>query len=153
VRSYKPEVQKQLLRAIERIAKAEAAAAGAPREPTVFVDPKEASEVVLNDPALTARLASSLRRSLGEANVVPVDPTTASEDFGLFGRVAGVPSVQLRVGAPEAGEFAKAKAEGKLPPGAHNSAFAPDRGPTIRGGVAAFTLSVMELLAPPSRKL
>ena len=33
VRSYKPEVQKQLLAAIERIAKAEAAAARAPKEP------------------------------------------------------------------------------------------------------------------------
>jgi len=33
VRSYKPEVQKQLLAAIARIAKAEAAAAGASREP------------------------------------------------------------------------------------------------------------------------
>jgi amidohydrolase len=153
VRSYKPEVQKQLLAAIERIAKAEAAAAGAPREPTVFVDPKEASEVVFNDPALTARLASSLRRSLGDANVLPIDPTTASEDFGVFGRVAGAPSVQLRVGASEPAEFAKAKAEGKLLPGPHNSAFAPDRERTIRTGVAAFTLSVLDLLAPPARKL
>jgi amidohydrolase len=153
VRSYKPEVQKQLLAAIERIAKAEAAAAGAPREPTVFVDPKEASEVVFNDPPLTARLASSLRRSLGDANVLPIDPTTASEDFGVFGRVAGAPSVQLRVGASEPAEFAKAKAEGKLLPGPHNSAFAPDRERTIRTGVAAFTLSVLDLLAPPARKL
>jgi amidohydrolase len=153
VRSYKPEVQKQLLAAIERIAKAEAAAARAPREPAVFVDPKEASEVVFNDPALTARLASSLRRSLGDANVLPIDPTTGSEDFGVFGRVAGVPSVQLRVGAPEPGEFAKAKAEGKVPPGPHSSAFAPDRERTIRTGVAAFTLSVLELLPPPTKKL
>src|SRR5258706_7238707 len=51
VRSYKPEVQNQLLAAIERIAKAEAAASGAPRAPAVVVDPKEASEVVFNDPA------------------------------------------------------------------------------------------------------
>ncbi|MFI5119186.1 MAG: amidohydrolase [Thermoanaerobaculia bacterium] len=153
VRSYKPEVQKQLLAAIERIAKAEAAAARAPREPTVFVDPKEASEVVFNDPALTARLASSLRRSLGDAIVLPIDPTTGSEDFGVFGRVADVPSVQLRVGAPEPGEFAKAKAEGKLPPGPHSSAFAPDRERTLRTGVAAFTLSVLDLLAPPTGKL
>ena len=58
VRSYKPEVQKQLLTAIERIAKAEAAAAGAPREPTVTVDPREASEVVYNAPALAARLTT-----------------------------------------------------------------------------------------------
>jgi len=73
-----------------------------------------------------------------------------SEDVGVFGRVAGVPSVQVRIGAPEAGVFAKAKAEGKLPPGLHTSKFAPDRQPTIRTGVAVFTLSVLELLASRS---
>ncbi len=153
VRSYKPEVQKQLLAAIERIAKAEAAAGRAPREPAVVVDPREASEVVVNDPALVARLASALRRALGEANVVSTDPVASSEDFGVFGRVAGVPSVQLRVGAAEPGEFARAKAAGKLPPGPHNSAFAPDRERTIRTGVAAFTVSVLELLARPAGPL
>jgi hypothetical protein len=72
----------------------------------------------------------------------------SSEDFGVFGRVAGVPSVQLRIGAPEPGEFAKARAEGKFPPGPHTAKFAPDRQRTIRTGVAAFTLSVLELLGP-----
>jgi len=150
VRSYKPEVQKQLLAAIERIAKAEAAAARAPREPAVVVDAREASEVVFNDPALAARLTTALRRGLGDANVVPIDPTTSSEDFGVFGRVAGVPSIQLRVGAVEPGGFAKAKAEGKLVPGPHSPLFAPDRERTIRTGVAAFTLSVLELLGRPA---
>jgi amidohydrolase len=150
VRSYKPEVQKQLLAAIERIAKAEAAAARAPREPAVVVDPREASEVVFNDPALAARLSTALRRGFGDANVVATEPTTASEDFGVFGRVAGVPSIQLRVGAVEPGEFAKAKAAGKLVPGPHSPLFAPDRERTIRTGVAAYTLSVLELLGRPA---
>jgi amidohydrolase len=151
VRSYKTEVQKHLLEAIERIAKAEAAAAGAPRAPAVTLDPKEASEVVVNDPALTARLGASLRRSLGSDVVVPIDPTPSSEDIGVFGRVAGVPSVQLRVGAPSAADYAKAKAEGNLPPGPHNGGFKPDKEPTIRSGVAALTLSVLELCAPTAR--
>jgi hippurate hydrolase len=151
VRSYKPEVQKHLLAAIERIAKAEAAAAGAPRPPALTLDPKEASEVVVNDPALTARLGASLRRSLGSDVVVPIDPTPSSEDIGVYGRVAGVPSVQLRVGAPEAGVYAKAKAAGSLPPGPHNGGFKPDKEPTIRGGVSALTLSVLELCAPAAK--
>ncbi len=145
VRSYKPEVQKQLLAAIERIAKAEAAAARAPREPVVTVLPGEASEVVVNDPALSARLMSGLRRTLGDARVVPGEPTMTSEDFGVYGRVAGVPAIQIQVGAIEPKEFARLKAEGKLAPGPHNSGFAPDREPTIRGGVVAWVLSVLEL--------
>jgi hippurate hydrolase len=150
VRSFKPEVQKHLLAAIARIAKAEAAAARAPRDPLVVVDSLQASEVEVNDPALAARLATALRRGLGDARVVPTDPVTVSEDFGVFGRAAGVPSVQLWVGAIEPGEFSKAKAAGTNMPGPHSSLFAPDREPTIRTAVAAFTLSVMELLGSPA---
>jgi len=76
-----------------------------------------------------------------------------SEDFGVFGRTAGVPSVMLRVGAAEPGAFAKAKAAGTTVPGPHNAGFAPDREPTIRAGVAAFTLSVLELLGRPGGSL
>ena len=150
VRSFKPEVQKHLLAAIERIARAEAAAARAPREPSVVVDPREASEVVFNDPALAARLTTALQRGLGAANVVAGEPLSASEDFGAFGRAAGVPSVQLWIGAVAPAEFAKAKASGSTVPGPHSPLFAPDREPTIKTGVAAYTLSVLELAGHPA---
>jgi hippurate hydrolase len=144
VRSYKPEVQKQLLAAIERIAKAEAAAARASREPVMAV--VENSEVVSNDTVLMERISSALRRGLGEENVVSLPPVMGAEDFGVLGRVAGAPSVELRVGSSEPGELARAKAEGKLPPGLHTSKFAPDRQRTIRTGVKVFMVSVLELL-------
>jgi hippurate hydrolase len=145
VRSYKPEVQKRLLAGIERIAKAQALSAGAPREPSVVVLSEEASEVVVNDPGLIQRLSAPLKRGFGDA-VGPLEPTSASEDFGVYGRVAGAPKVQLRIGASDPAEFAKAKEAGTLPPGPHNAAFAPAREPTIRAGVSALTLSVLELL-------
>src|SRR6266478_5911488 len=153
VRSYKPEVQKQLLSAIARIAKAEAAAAGASREPTVFVNPAASTQTVYNDPALTERLGNALRRALGEANVVPGEAVMGSEDFGAFGVAAGVPSVMFRVGAVEPGEFAKAKSAGTTVPGLHNAGFAPDRERTIRTSVATFTISVLELLGRPAGAL
>jgi amidohydrolase len=153
VRSYKPEIRKQLLAAIARIAKAEAAAAGAPKEPTIFVNPAESAEAVYNDPALNERLANALRKALGSENVVPADPTMGSEDFGLFGTAAGVPSVMLRVGAVEPSEFAKAKKAGTQIPGPHNAGFAPDRERTIRTGTSAFTVSVLELLKRPAGSL
>jgi amidohydrolase len=150
VRSFKPEVQRQLLAAIERIAKAEAAAARAPREPAVMVDAREGTDVVSNDPALAARLTTALRLGLGNARVVHADPTTGSEDFGVYGRVAGVPSIQLWIGVVEPGEFARAKEAGTAVPGPHSPLFAPDRKPTISTGVAAFTLSTLELLGRPA---
>jgi mannose-6-phosphate isomerase-like protein (cupin superfamily) len=149
VRSYKAEVQKHLLEAIARIARAEAAASGAPREPLVTIDAREASEVVVNDPALVERLAGALRQKLGETQVVASAPFAASEDFGLLGRAAQVPSAQLRLGASDPALLAQLRAAGSLPPGPHNGGFAPQREPTLRAGVALLTLSALELLGTP----
>ena len=145
VRSYKPEVQKHLLDSITRIAKAEALAGGAPREPLVVIDPGEASEVVVNDVALAGRLEAALKRQMGETKVKQIAPSPASEDFGVYGRAAGVPSIQLRVGAIEPGLFAQAQAAGTTLPSPHSPFFAPDREPTIRSGVSALTFAALEL--------
>jgi hippurate hydrolase len=152
VRSYNPEVQKKLLAGIERIAKAQALSAGAPREPKVVVLTDEGVEAVVNDPALVQRLSVPLKRVFGD-DVGPLEPNQSSEDFGVFGRAAGAPSVQLRIGASDPVELAKAKEAGTLPPGTHNDMFAPVREPTIRAGVSALTISVLELLgkAPSPR--
>ena len=147
VRSYKPEVQEHLLSAIARIAKGEAAAGNAPREPTVTVLP-DRSEVVYNDPAMAGRLKAALLKGLGPGSVQSIEPTTASEDFGVFGRVAGAPSVQLRLGAIEPRVFADLKAKGQLAPGVHTAQFSPDRELTLRTGAKALTVSVLELLEP-----
>src|SRR5579885_1090793 len=58
VRTYKEDVRKQVLAAIRRITKAEAEAAGAPREP--LVDDYESTDSVFNDPQLALRLRASL---------------------------------------------------------------------------------------------
>lgn len=146
VRSFKSDVQKYLLEAIARIAKAESAGAGTTKEPLVYIDPLEASDVVINDPALAIRLSASLKQALGDANVMPIPPASSSEDFGEYGRAANVPSIQLRVGMVEPAEYAAAKGAGKSTPGSHTANFAPDRERTIRTGVIALTSSVTELL-------
>ena len=75
VRSYKDEVRKHLLSAIERIADAEAAAAGAEKKPTVEL--VETVKAVYNDPALTQRLVAVLEPVLGKGNVVQAAPIMA----------------------------------------------------------------------------
>jgi len=149
VRSYKPEIQKQLLLAIERIAKAEAAAGRAPKEPAVVVLKEQSALALYNDPKVSARVAGALRRGLGEAAVVEGQPIMASEDFGVFGRAAGVPSVFIFLGAAEPAAFAKAKQGGPSVPNVHSALFAPDRVPTLRTGTSALTLSALELLGKP----
>ncbi len=143
VRSYKEEVRKRLLSAIERIAKAEAASANAPREPTIKI--LESAVATYNDPGLTTRLVKVLSAGLGPSNIRERPPEMGSEDFSLYGQ-SGVPTVFLWVGAVEPKKFEQANASGATLPGPHSSLFAPEREPTIRTGVSVLTLSAVDLL-------
>ncbi len=147
VRTYKPEVRQKLLAAIQRIVKAEAAAAAAPREPLVQISPGYVA--TYNDPALTRRIAATLTRAFGADRVVEQPPLMASEDFGDFGRAAGVPSLMFTIGATEARKFEAAHGDPTRLPGLHSPEFAPDPEPTIRTGASALTLAALELLGKP----
>jgi hippurate hydrolase len=144
VRSYKPEVRKHLLASIERIAKGEAMAGGAPREPLIKVEP--AASATYNDPELTTRVAAAMRKTLGAENVIEVPPVMGFEDFSEFS-IAGVPSVMLSVGAVEPAKFAAAKQSGTVLPGLHSALWAPDREPTLKTAIVSETAMLMELMA------
>lgn len=143
VRCYKPEVRKHLLASIERIAKSEALAGGAPREPLVKVEP--AASAIYNDPELTKRLSTALRNTLGQTNVVEIPPKMVFEDFSEFS-LAGVPSVIFYVGGVEPTKFAAAQQSGTPLPGLHSSLWAPDREPTLKTAITAETAALLELL-------
>src|SRR6185437_14377016 len=76
VRTFKPEIRKQVLAAITRITNAEAQAAGAPRPPSINV--YEATDAVYNDPALAQRMRVVLANAIGQDNVLTTEPITAS---------------------------------------------------------------------------
>jgi hippurate hydrolase len=143
VRAYKKAVRDRVLAAIERIAKAEALAAGAPKEPAFAVI--ESCPATYNDPKLAARIAATLRRTLGDGNVVEVPPQMGSEDFSEYG-LAGVPAVQWNLGAGDPAKLQELAAAGQQPPSLHSSLFAPDRDPTIATGVASEVAVLMDLL-------
>ena len=143
VRAYKKEVREHILAAIERIAKAEAVAAGAPKEPAFAV--VESCPATYNDPKLTARIAAALRRTFGDGNVVDLPPQMASEDFSEYG-LAGVPAVQWSLGAGDPAKLKELEAAGQHPPSLHSSLFAPDRDPTIATGVESEVAVLMDLL-------
>jgi amidohydrolase len=146
VRAYKEEVRKHLLSAIERIAKAEALAAGAPKEPAFAVI--ESCHATYNDPKLTARVAATLRRTFGDANVVQVPAQMGSEDFSEYG-IAGVPAMQWSLGAAFPERLKEYEAAGQEPPSLHSSLYAPDLDPTIATGVASEVAVLLDLLGKP----
>jgi len=143
VRSYKPDVRKQVLAAIERIAKAEANAAGATQEPKI--EHYEATDAVYNDPALAQRLQGVLESALGKTNVVVEDPGMASEDFSFF-TAQGVPSFYFSLGGADPAKYAEAKAAGTHLPSNHSPLFAPDADPALHTGIAAEVAVLRNLL-------
>jgi len=143
VRSYKQEVRKQVLAAITRITKGEAAAAGAPREP--LIDHLQDNDSVYNDPELAQRLRAPLEATLGKENVVTAEPVTPSEDFSYYVK-EGVPGFYFSLGGADPGKFAEAKAAGTSLPSNHSPFFAPDVDPALRTGIAAEVAVLRNLL-------
>lgn len=143
VRSYHPDVQRQLIDAIGRVARGEAMAAGAKREPTLDLSTSSTPPVV-NDPALTGRIRAVVAGALGEGALTHVETGMYSEDFAEFGH-AGIPSVILFVGSARDAAFAAAVKSG-AGLGTHTSRYAPELRPALRTGVSAVTLAALAAL-------
>jgi hippurate hydrolase len=143
VRTFSPADRKKLLASIERVAKGEALAGGAPREPLVKIE--DGTDAVYNDPELTNRVAAVLRKTLGAQNVVEMPANMTSEDFSQYG-LAGVPSVLLHIGAVDPAKLAAAQQSGTKLPGLHSPQWAPEREPTLKADIAAETAVLMEFL-------
>ena len=143
IRTRKEDVRKQILAAISRIVKAEAAAAGAPREP--LVERYEGADLVYNNPALAERLRAPLEAALGKDKVVTAEPVAPSEDFSYFVE-QGVPGFYFSLGGADPEKFAQAKAAGTMLPSNHSPQFAPDVDPALHAGIAAEVAVLRNLL-------
>jgi amidohydrolase len=149
IRTYKEEVRQHILASLDRIAKGVALAGGVPedRAPIVKASDTEVTPAMYNDPALTAREAAALRQGLGAENVVEQPPVMGSEDFGQFGLEGHqIPTFMFRVGAIDEERIAKSQQSGVPLPSLHSSLFWPVPEPTIRTGVRAMTVAVLELM-------
>ena len=142
IRSYAPEVRKVLWDGIHRTAAAVAMMAGAP-EPEVRVT--AGNTAVMNDAGLAARTGAVFEAAFGENAVLNTEPGSASEDYSVFVE-AGVPSMYFGIGGIDAATIKAAKAKGVEVPFNHSPQFAPTPGVTIRTGVTAMTLAVMNVM-------
>lgn len=149
VRSYKPEVRRQLLDSIERVMIQTAAAAGVPEElaPIVEVSENEFTPSTYNNPELTDRLGNVFKKTLGDQAVIFTDPVMGGEDFGMYSlEDHSIPASMFWLGAVQREKFAEYQASGKALPSLHSSEFAPDATTALRTGVAAMTAAVMDLM-------
>ena len=154
VRTYTPEVRKKTMDAIRRIARGEAMAAGAPREPDVITGANTtAATVVYNDPPLTARLAAALKAGMGGQWVTEMPPKMTSEDFAEYWAIGKVPSALLHIGAVNAAKFEEIKKTGIPGPAPHSPEWAPDREPTIKNAIRAEVIELLALFSGPVQLL
>ena len=147
VRTFDEGVRARVLAAITRIVNAEAAASGAPQPPEIT--PLDRYSLVTNDPDATQRVIDAFRTHFGTERVREAKPTSASEDFGVFGAAWQTPSVFWFVGGTDPVRCAEAKQAGRVRelPTNHNPAFAPVMHPTLETGVAAMVVASQAWLA------
>jgi metal-dependent amidase/aminoacylase/carboxypeptidase family protein len=143
IRSYKPEVRTKLLEGVRRTAKASALMAGAP-EPDVQLE--EGGSAVVNSEKVVNDTEAVLKAALGADKVMRVPPITASEDFSAFVN-EGVPSMFFFIGVYDPAQVADSKKPGGKPlPFNHSPFFAPVPEPSIKTGVQAMSLAVLNVL-------
>ncbi|HEX4105129.1 MAG TPA: amidohydrolase [Rhizomicrobium sp.] len=142
IRTVDEAVRTKMLDGIRRTANGVAAIAGAPPPK---IEMALVAHAVVNDQAVTSRTATALKQAFGAQAMEQPAITPASEDFSEFLR-AGVPGTFLIVGATDPKLVAAAAAGGAPVPGNHSPLFAPVPEPTIKAGVEAMTLTVMNLL-------
>jgi amidohydrolase len=141
IRTFSADVRDRVLAAIERIARGEAIAAGAPVLPEV--ESTGSFPAVINDEAACART----RPALQSVSPVIVDPgpVTGSEDVGLLASAAGAPCVFWLLGGTDPASFDGATtideiaARSRELPSNHSPMFAPVIEPTLSTGIGALT--------------
>jgi hippurate hydrolase len=149
VRSYTPEVRRQLLDGIARIARGEAIAAGLPddRMPVVTVREGEHTPATINTESLTRSTAALFRARFGEERVREVPPVMAGEDFGRFHLAdPAIESLIFWVGGVPAARWQEAAGNPTRLASLHSPFWAPDPEPTISTATEAMVTAALGVL-------
>jgi metal-dependent amidase/aminoacylase/carboxypeptidase family protein len=145
VRTYSKDTRDSVIRAIKRIVASECEASGAAKAPLINIT--QSAPATINDGAAVETLKKAFG-SVFKNNLVPMDPTTASEDFSLLASSIGVPYVMWAFGGVDPNIWDGAIAKGTINelPNNHSPFFAPAISPTIQTGVDAMTIGALAFL-------
>jgi amidohydrolase len=152
VRTFTEDVRTRVVNAIGRIARAEAAASAAPRDPDVEVI--SSFPAVVNDEVAVART----REVLETLPVIVIDPglVTGSEDVGILATAAQAPCVYWLLGGADPAEFDGAVTVEEIAlrvaalPSNHSPLYAPVIEPTLTIGVNALVAATRAWLPRPA---
>jgi amidohydrolase len=149
VRSFTPEVRRQLLEGIARIARGEALAAGVPedRMPVVNVVEAQYTPATVNTEALTQSTAALFRQHFGEARVQQTQPVMGGEDFSRY-HIADprVESLIFWVGGVPQARWDAVHGDVTQLPSLHSPFWAPEAETVIATATEAMTVAAMGVL-------
>ena len=151
VRTYSEPVRAAVREAIERIVRAEAQASGATQDPEFSWDAADLP-MLISDPEATRVTVEALGRHFGAERLIETGPLTTSEDAGVLGRSAKVPTVYWLLGGTDPATAIAAFSEGRGDrlPANHSPEFAPVIEPTLSTGVEALTAAALAWLDTPA---
>ena len=149
VRSYTPEVRRQLLDGIQRIARGEAITAGLPedRMPEVTIREGEYTPATLNTESFTQSTAARFRDHFGEDRVRQMRPVMAGEDFGRYHLAdPEIESLIFWVGGVPHEKWEAAGGDTSQLPSLHSPFWAPAPEPTIATATEALVVAALGVL-------
>ena len=148
IRSFTPEVRKQLLDGIARIAKGEAIAAGMPddRMPVVTVK-DEFTPSTFNTQPLSGRLTQLFTTRFGKDRVATTPAVMGGEDFSRYWLAdQSIQSTIFWVGGVPQAKWDAAKANKAPLPSLHSAYWAPDAEAVVGTATEAMTAAALDIL-------
>jgi amidohydrolase len=157
IRTQSDHIQQQIVDAISRMAIAEAQAFRSPKDPDITTS--NAFPLTSNTEPIDQRILAVHKALLGQEHVIELPTMMASEDFSRYGlpgrhHYGGepIPYCYWFFGGHSRERYDSAPGDNpiaKLPylPSNHQSNFAPDLEPTLRGGVSALTSAALAYLS------
>ncbi len=145
IRTMDPGVRSKLHDGIRRTAMATAAMAGAP-EPDLKITPGVGA--VVNDAGVVDSAEAALKAVFDPAKVRRMSPATPTDDFAEFVG-AGVPSMFFFIGVHDPKDIEASRQPGGKPlPINHSPFFAPVAEPSIKTGIKAMSVVVLNAFQP-----
>jgi hippurate hydrolase len=149
VRSFTPEVRRQLLDGIQRITGGEAIAAGVPeaRMPVVTIREAEFTPATVNSEALAERTAGLFRAHFGEARVTRTPPVMGGEDFSRYHLAdPRIESLIFWVGGVPQARWDATHGDPAQLPSLHSAFWAPDAEAVISTATEAMVVAALGVL-------
>ena len=150
VRANDEATRKQLLTAIDRMAKGIARANGVAEDKLPIVKVSEGTPTTNNTPALARRVRAAFERELAPGTVVPFNQESmGAEDFTYFVQPEhNVQGFYFSVGGTPKAALDAARTGGPPVASHHSALFKIDPEPSVRVGTEAMTVAVLDLLKP-----